>query len=143
MSTKEELRSRVNEFRAHREEREQEKLINAEFHGISYSAEHRPENLRLLRAFFNATQDDFAALLGIIGQSLYSQYERGLRELETIDARRIEQSLNIPEKWLDRKNSNSLFLSQDEQSLVNEIRAVNSAAILILAKAVRILSNRD
>jgi len=142
MQTQAELIAKYKAIRLRRHEEEQVRLRSAVEHGIKYSAQHRAENLRLLRTFFNATQEDFATLLGISGQSKYSQLERGEQDLLTSEARRIENDLGIPANWLDRSNSNSIFMSQDEQALINEIRVANPRVALTLAETVKQLSGR-
>jgi transcriptional regulator with XRE-family HTH domain len=140
MQSKEELIAKVKALRLRNQEKEQSRLRSAAEHGVKYNADHRSENLRLLRAFLNATQDSFATLLGVGSQGQYSQFERGNPSLSAGEARRIERELGIPNNWLDRSNSHSLFLSQDEQSLINEIRGVNPGAALLLAETVNLLS---
>lgn len=142
MSNQEELFARLKErLRAQREE-EQSRLRIASEHGIEYSEANRPENLRLLRAFFNATQENFATLLGVGSQSQYSQLERGERGLTQEGARRIERELGIPHNWLDRRNGSLLFLSLPELSLVNEARVVQPDTVLDLAGVVKRLTGR-
>ncbi len=143
MQTKEEL---IAKFKAHRQRQQEEaqsRLRSAAEHGVKYSSEHRSENLRLLRAFFNALQEPFATLIGIRSQPQYSLIERGDQLLSSSAAREIERELGIPENWLDRSNSNALFLSQDELSLLNEIRGVKPEAALKLAETVKLLSGRS
>ncbi len=135
----------IAKFRANRvrqQEEAQSRLRSAADHGITYSADNRPENLRLLRAFFNTDQGHFAILLGVGSQSQYSQLERAERDFSSSEARRVERSLNIPDNWFDRGNSTLLFLSQDELALINEIRGVKQGAALVLAEAVKQLSGR-
>jgi transcriptional regulator with XRE-family HTH domain len=144
MSTQEELIAKFKALRLRKREEETIRLQSAEAHGIRYSAVHRLENMRLLRAFINSTQKDFATLLSIDGgQTKYSQLERGEQDLLASEARRIERELGIPDNWLDRSNSHSLFMSQDEQSLINEIRGANPGAALALADAVKQMSGRS
>jgi transcriptional regulator with XRE-family HTH domain len=143
MQTKEELIAKFKALRLRQQEAVQGRLRSAEEHGIQYSADYRPENLRLLRALFNAKQASFAPLLGMRNQKQYSLIETGDQPLSPDAAREIERELGIPENWLDRNNSNSLFLSQDEPSLVNEIRGVKPEAALKLAETVKLLSGRS
>jgi transcriptional regulator with XRE-family HTH domain len=114
-----------------------ERLRHASEHGIDYNADRRAENLRILRAFLNATQDEQASLLGIASQPQYSQLERGEQGLESDEARQMERALGIPEYWLDRVNAQALFMTQDELSLINEIRRAKPGAALLLANAVK------
>lgn len=143
MQTKEELIAKFKARRLHQQEEAHIRLRSAAEHGIKYSEDHRSENLRLLRAFFNASQESFSTLLGIRSQSQYSLIERGDQPLSSTAARQIESELGIPEHWLDRSNSHSLFLSQDELSLVNEIRGVKPEVALKLAETVKMLSDRS
>ncbi len=143
MQTREEFVARFKANRQRQHEEAQSRLRSAAEHGVNYSSEHRLENLRLLRSFFHAGQESFATLIGIRSQSQYSLIERGEQPLSTITAREIERELGIPENWLDRNNSNALFLTQDELSLVNEIRGVKPAAALKLAETVKLLSGRS
>ena len=143
MQTKEELIAKFRALRQRQQEEAQNRLRSAAEHGVRYSADHRSENLRLLRAFFNAAQESFATLIGIRSQSQYSLIERGDQPLSSSAAREIERELGIPENWLDRSNSNALFLSQDELSLVNEIRGARPEVALKLAETVKLLSCRS
>lgn len=142
MATQEDLIAKFKANRVRQQEQAQSRLQSAAEHGIKYSADNRPENLRLLRAFFNTGQDHFAILLGVGSQSQYSQLERAESDFSPSEARRIESSLGIPDNWFDRRNSTLLFLSQDELSLINEIRGVKPGAALVLAEAVKQLSGR-
>ena len=143
MQTKEELIAKFRALRQRQQEEAQNRLRSAAEHGVRYSADHRSENLRLLRAFFNAAQESFATLIGIRSQSQYSLIERGDPPLSSSAAREIERELGIPENWLDRSNSNALFLSQDELSLVNEIRGARPEVALKLVEIVKLLSGRS
>jgi transcriptional regulator with XRE-family HTH domain len=116
-----------------------DRLQSANDHGIKYSAVYRKENLRLLREFFNASQEQFAILLGVSSQSAYSQLERGDQDLSSTTVRKIERDLGIPENWFDRDNSISLFLSQDEIALVNEVRGAKPKIALTLADLIKSL----
>lgn len=140
MQSREQQIAKFKAFRLRQQEEAQNRLRSAADHGINYSEDNRSENLRLLRAFFNALQEPFATLIGIRGQSQYSLIERGEQRLSSSAAREIERELGIPENWLDRGNSNALFLSQDELSLVNEIRGVKSGVALKLAETIKLLS---
>jgi transcriptional regulator with XRE-family HTH domain len=143
MATQEERIAKFKALRLREQEEAQKRLRSAVEHGIKYSADHRSQNLRLLRAFFNEAQDDFAELLGVGSQSQYSLLERGGRDFSAREARRIERELGIPDNWFDRSNSNFLFLSQDQLSLINEIQGVNPDAALKLADVVKLLSGCD
>ena len=140
MTTSEKL---IAEFKARIEQQKQkvqDRLQSATEHGIKYSATHRKNNLRILRAFFNATQEQFAILLELASQSKYSQLERGDQDLSASTARKIELDLGIPENWFDRDNSVSLFLSQDEIALVNEVRRAKPKVTLTLADLIKSLT---
>lgn len=141
MQTREELIARFKAFRQRQFEEAQSRLQSAIEHGLIYSSEHRSENLRLLRSFFNAGQESFAMLVGISSQSQYSLIERGEHLLSEYSARGIERELGLPEYWLDRCNSTVLFLTQDELSLVNQLRRVKPGAALKLAEAVKLLTS--
>lgn len=130
------LKARLQASRAE----EQRRLQTAGEHGIEYASAHRAENLRLLRAYFDATHDDFAALLQFPGQPQYSQVERGNRKLTAGEARTIESDLGIPHMWLERRNTDALFLSQDGLSLVNVTRLAKPGAALALAGVIKLLT---
>lgn len=89
---------------------------------VQSTPERRAENLRLLRAFLNATQEDLTGLLNLGSQSYYSSVERGTQTLTAGEARRVEKDLGLPECWLERNNANSLFLSSAELDLILELR---------------------
>lgn len=133
----------IAEYKSRIEQQKQEtqsRLQSATDHGIKYSATHRRDNLRMLRVFFNATQEQFSILLEVISQSKYSQLERGDQNLSSDTVRKIELDLGIPENWFDRDNSISLFLSQDEIALINEVRRSTPNVTLALANLMRSLT---
>lgn len=114
-----------------------ERISLAESHGVEYDERRRVENLRLLRSYFNATQEDFAGLLGLSGQPEYSQIETGSKAIPSSAARRIEQRLSIPENWLDRDNSKALFISLAQFAVLMEIGKRSDEAARALAEAIR------
>lgn len=139
------IQDRIAEFKALRQRQlkeAQSRRQSATEHGLIYSSEHRSENLRLLRAFFNVKQESFAKLISIPNQSQYSFIERGEHLLSENSARYIERELCLPEYWLDRNNSSVFFLTQDELSLITQLRVVNPGAILKLAEAVRLMTSK-
>jgi len=83
---------------------------------IRYDRKYRKENLGYLRKIFNASQNEFARLIGVQGQTKYSAMERGEESLTLAHARRIEHELDLPENWFDRDNK--IFLTEDEYSLI-------------------------
>ncbi|MBS0405608.1 MAG: helix-turn-helix transcriptional regulator [Proteobacteria bacterium] len=142
MSNQNDFIARAKERLQSQREAEQRRLQTASEHGVKYDKKHRAENLRLLRAFFDVTQEKFISLLGVSSQSQYSKFERGEEELEARLARQIEKSIGLPEMWFDRDNANLLFLSLVELSLVNEIRVVDPEATRVLASALKLLTGR-
>lgn len=102
------------------------------------ASEHRAGNLRLLRAFFNSSQQEFERCLKLGSQSSYSVYERGFdnKVLPESQARRIEREFELPEGWFDRDNADSLFLSHEELALIMGLRASSPNAITALSNTV-------
>lgn len=105
--------------------------------GGGHSPDQRAENLRLLRAFLNANQDDLSELLKLGSQSRFSIFERGEKNLPASEARRIEKDLELPSHWLDRNNSDALFLSPTEISLIRALRCSAPDATSALIDAVK------
>lgn len=90
---------------------------------IDLDRSRRGENLELLRWYYmNERQDPFVSMLGIGSQSRYSAIVNGKSTLDNTEARKIETELNLPRGWLDRDNSKTIFLSNDEWQLVQELR---------------------
>lgn len=116
---------------------EQQRHAHAVAHGIDFKDERRSENLRLLRAYFDTTQERFAQLLRVSSQSQYSSFERGLKVLPSEDARTIERSLGLPENWLDRSNAPMLFVTTDQLAVLKEVQKAPAEAAIPLAKAVK------
>lgn len=105
--------------------------------GINLNPNRRSDNLRLLRAYMNERQGDFASLLEIGSQSQYSKIERGESSLNQNHARQIEASLGLSVGWLERNNGDAIFLSNDEFLLLQTIRHSPSGATTALTEAVR------
>jgi hypothetical protein len=83
----------------------------------------RAANLRLLRnAVFDTDQITFSEIINI-HQSKYSEYEREKKTLPDWDSSRIDSMFELPSGWMDRDNT-SIFLSQFEYDLVNNIRGL-------------------
>lgn len=104
---------------------------------IEINPARRGENLRILRAFLDAHQENFVSMLGIGSQSLYSKIERGDSLLDEKQARKIEASLGLPLGWLERNNGDSIFFSNDECQLITEIRKSAPEATVALIEAVK------
>lgn len=119
-----------------------ERLSLAEIHGIDYDENRRSTNLRLLRAYFNSNQEEFATLVDIRSRSEYSKIEIGSKLLPTVNARQIERNLGIPENWLDRDNSEALFLSLGEVALIGALRNTRTDSALPLANLIKTISSK-
>lgn len=104
---------------------------------IDLNPNRRSDNLRLLRAYINANQQDFVKMLRLGSQSGYSKIERGEAPLGLGDARRIESELNLPYGWFERNNGDAmLFLSNDEFRLVQTIRQSPAAATIAVTDVI-------
>lgn len=136
------LIAKLKERRFADQEAYSQRLSLAASHGVDYDESRRPTNLRLLRAYFHATQDEFATLVGVSSQPEYSKVEGGSKPLSASRARQIEKSLGIAENWLDRNNAEALFLSLGEIALISELRPTGPDAALALAKAIKMISTR-
>lgn len=112
--------------------------INEKF---SLNDARRGDNLRILRAFMQAHQEDFVSMLRVGIQSVYSKIERGETPLDNDQARKIESALNLSLGWLDRDNAAALFFSNDEFLLIQEIRNSVPEATTALIEAVKTLRN--
>ncbi len=82
----------------------------------------RSGNLRLLRTYMNADQQDFVSMLGIGSQSFYSRIERGDSQLDDRQARKIESEIDLSPGWLDRDNGQGMLVSNSEWQLIQELR---------------------
>lgn len=142
MSTKrDELIAEIKaKLRAAREA-EHQKQASAAAHGVEYSEARRSENLRLLRAYFNTTQDRFAELLGVSSQSQYSLFERGQKVLPSVEAREIERGLDLPDRWLDRANAQALFVATGQLAVLKELQRAPADASPLLAKVLNSLTS--
>ena len=143
MQTREELIAKIRAYRERQREEAQSQHQTAAQHGVNYGSEHRSNNLRLLRAYFNETQESFRTLTGVSSQPQYSLIEKGEKILPESAAREIERNLDLPKYWFDRSNVTPLFLTQNELSLVNELRRMKPEVALKLAELVKLMSGRD
>ena len=143
MQSNEALNAKAKAFFQRRREEAENKLRSAQEHGITYSEEHRAHNLRMLRRALDDTQESFASLLGFANQKALSLVETGEKALSAGHAREIESGFKLPENWLDRDNLKSMFLSQDELALVNELRRAKPGVALKLAETVKLLSDHS
>jgi len=121
-------------FEQQKELQKQAQVISQE---VDLNPDRRSDNLRLLRAYMNAHQDNFVAMLGIGSQSNYSKMETGDSLLDEVAARRIESDLGLPIGWLERNNGDAIFLSNDEFQLIKAIRQSPPEATLALTEAVK------
>lgn len=113
-------------------------------HQIDLNPDRRADNLRLLRAYINAHQDSFVEILKLGSQSNYSKIERGESPLGSESARHIESELGLPIGWLERNNSDAIFLSNDEFQLIQTVRHAPADATIALVDAIKKLrSNRQ
>ena len=106
---------RVNEF-------ERMEKYDSVADRLVLNKKNRSNNLRILRAFMDEYQDEFKRLVMIGSQSTYSKVESGDIDFPEKTARMVESELDFPIGWFDRDNTAGLFASNEELSLLQELR---------------------
>ncbi len=89
---------------------------------LKLDSRRRGENLRLLRSYMEASQEDFRKMLRVGSQSEYSKIERGEAALGESHVKIVELELGLAAGWLDRNNIEGLFLANNEMILIRELR---------------------
>ena len=102
----------------------------------------RPINLRLLRAYFDVTQQHVGELFNV-AQGRVSQLERGEEPISDSQAKDVESSLGLPAEWFDRDNGPSLFLSNEEKLLLSALKGLSVPAMNELISVVKSLKSLD
>jgi hypothetical protein len=100
------------------------------------SPSNRSANLRLLRAFFDETQDGFGTLV-LLSQSSVSLHERDEKTLDKWKADDIERELSLPQDWFDRDNGPLLFVTNEQMLLLEELQGCDAAVVQALRSVVR------
>lgn len=99
----------------------------------------RAQNLDFLRWRYGTHKHLQKKLAPILNWTELSNFALGQKRLPDYKARRIEEELKLPSRWLDRDNVGLTAMETDDFALVQKLLAVNPnlrAAIGVILDAV-------